>query len=210
MPDYVVNYLRGDTPETVAQRVSLRPRPRGVDMQDRDDAHRSRAAEFYDSASESSATEVGGGAEGAAGDGEKGARKRGPRLAGWKAGIAINALVSLGILVLGAVALTLVVSRSSLLGGEAPIYTGPCPRAQRIHLGLRALVGVLAVALLAAASYAFQVLSSPTRLEVALAHTAGRWLDVGVPSVRNLRFVSRGRVLMVVGALLASFAIHVL
>lgn len=209
MPDYVVNYLRGDTPETVALRASLRPRPRGVDVRGRDGAPRSRAAEFYFSASTSSSIEDGGGAEGV-GDGEKGGCARGPRLAGWKAGVATNALVSFGILVLGAVALTLAVSRSSLPGGEAPIYTGSCARARQIHLGLRALVGVLAVALLAAANYAFQVLSSPTRLEVEMAHGKGRWLDVGVPSVRNLRRVSRGRVLMVVGVLLASFSIQVL
>lgn len=211
VPDYIVNYLRGETPETVALRASLRPRPREVDVQQSDDAHRSRAADFYFSASGTGSAEEGGGPEGSAGEGEKGSRKvRGPRLAGWKGGIAINALVAFGILVISVVCLTLAVSRSSLLEGEAPIYTGSCPRARRIHFGLQALVGVFTVALLAAANYAFQVLSSPTRLEVALAHEERRWLDVGVPSVRNLRFISRSRVFMIVSVLLVSFSIHVL
>ncbi|KAL2105310.1 hypothetical protein VUR80DRAFT_8586 [Thermomyces stellatus] len=211
VPDYIVNYLRGETPETVALRASLRPRPREVDVQQSDDAHRSRAANFYFSASGTSSAEEDGGPEGSAGEGEKGSRKvRGPQLTGWKGGIAINALVAFGILVVSVVCLTLAVSRSSLLEGEAPIYTGGCPRARRIHFGLQALVGVFTVALLAAANYALQVLSSPTRLEVALAHEERRWLDVGVPSVRNLRFISRSRVFMIVSVLLVSFSIHVL
>lgn len=210
MPDYVVNYLRGETPETVALRASLRPWPRGVDVQKTQDAHRSRAGEVY-LASGSSSTNEGGEAEESAGEAEKGPRReRGPRLAGWKGGIAINALIAFGILIISVVCLTLAISRSSLLGGEAPIYSGSCVGARRIHLGLQVLVGAFAVALLAAANYAFQVLSSPTRLEVALAHEERRWLDIGVPSVRNLRFISRLRVLMIVGVLLVSFTIHVL
>lgn len=210
MPDYVVNYLRGETPETVALRASLRPRPRGVDVQKANEAHRSRAADFY-LASGTSSTDESGEAEESAGGGEKGPRSgSGPRLAGWKGGIAINALIAFGILVISVVCLTLAISRSSLLGGEAPVYSGSCARARRIHFGLQALVGVFAVALLAAANYAFQVLSSPTRLEVALAHEKRRWLDIGVPSVRNLRFISRLRVLMIVGVLLVSFTIHLL
>ena len=215
VPDYVVNYLRGDTPSTVALRASLRPRPREVDVQRATtDAHRSRAADFYFSASGPPSTDGGDGSGGSAAGAEKraggGAKGAVPRLAGWRAGVAINTLVAFGILVVGVVCLILAVSRSSLFGGEATLYSGSCAHARRIHSGLQALVAALSVALLAGASYAFQVLSSPTRLEVALAHEERRWVDVGVPSLRNLRFVSRARVLMVVGVLLASFSVHVL
>ena len=41
-----------------------------------------------------------------------------------------------------------------------------------------------------------QVISSPTRKEVDLAHQRGRWLDVGIPSTRNLMGISWTRIVM--------------
>ena len=41
-----------------------------------------------------------------------------------------------------------------------------------------------------------QLLVSPTRAEVNKAHEQQRWLDIGIPNIRNLRFVSiRNRIL---------------
>ena len=41
-----------------------------------------------------------------------------------------------------------------------------------------------------------QCLSSPTRSEIDKAHSQGIWLDIGVPSVRNLRRLSKPRVIL--------------
>ena len=41
-----------------------------------------------------------------------------------------------------------------------------------------------------------QCLSSPTREEVDKAHNLGQWLDIGIPSIRNLRRISRRRLVL--------------
>lgn len=50
--------------------------------------------------------------------------------------------------------------------------------------------------MVAGANYAFQVVSSPTRAEVTAAHKRGEWLDIGVPSFRNLGRVETSRRLL--------------
>ncbi|MCJ1312051.1 hypothetical protein MMC25_005725 [Agyrium rufum] len=55
-----------------------------------------------------------------------------------------------------------------------------------------------------------QILTAPTRAEIDEAHTRGRWLDIGVPSVRNLRSISRKRVLLWFGLAFSSLPLHLL
>lgn len=55
-----------------------------------------------------------------------------------------------------------------------------------------------------------QVLVCPTRTEVDKAHANASWLDIGIPSLRNLRAISRVRIVMwgIIG--LSSFPLHLL
>lgn len=55
-----------------------------------------------------------------------------------------------------------------------------------------------------------QLLVSPTRREVNKAHNKGRWLDIGVPSIRNLRSISPIRVVIWVVLGLSSLPLHFL
>lgn len=52
---------------------------------------------------------------------------------------------------------------------------------------------VLSTLLLGASNYTMQCLASPTREEVDRAHSQNRWLDIGVPSIRNLTRISSHR-----------------
>ena len=47
-------------------------------------------------------------------------------------------------------------------------------------------INILSTALLGASNYTMQCLSAPTRTEIDQAHAKGVWLDVGIPSLRNL------------------------
>ena len=51
----------------------------------------------------------------------------------------------------------------------------------------------LCSALLAASIFCMQCLSAPTRKNIYRAHSQHRWLDIGVPSIRNLRDISAWR-----------------
>ncbi|KAF2155261.1 hypothetical protein K461DRAFT_110724 [Myriangium duriaei CBS 260.36] len=78
----------------------------------------------------------------------------------------------------------------------------------RAKVGTHLLVNVLATGLLAASNYAMQVLVSPTRYEVDKAHARRKWLDVGLPSLRNIRAVSWWRLLLWCGLVLSSLPLH--
>ena len=53
-----------------------------------------------------------------------------------------------------------------------------------------------------------QILTAPTGGEIDLAHAAGRWLDIGVLSMRNLRWISRERMCIWILLGLTSLPLH--
>ena len=55
-----------------------------------------------------------------------------------------------------------------------------------------------------------QCLSSPTRSEIDKAHSQGIWLDIGVPSVRNLRRLSTARIVLWWLLAFSSIPLHLL
>ena len=71
-------------------------------------------------------------------------------------------------------------------------------------------INVLSTLLLGASNYSMQCLSSPTRREVDKAHSQGIWLDIGVPSVRNLRKLSTTRIVLWWLLAISSIPLHLL
>lgn len=51
---------------------------------------------------------------------------------------------------------------------------------------LQVIITVLGTLQLGASNYSMQCLSSPTRQEIDKAHSQGIWLDIGVPSLREM------------------------
>ncbi|KAK4140112.1 uncharacterized protein C8A04DRAFT_15254 [Dichotomopilus funicola] len=68
-----------------------------------------------------------------------------------------------------------------------------CTRAKTINTAVHVAINVLSTVLLAGSNYCMQCLSAPTRRQIDEAHRVGRWVDVGVQSVRNLVFAVSGR-----------------
>ena len=60
---------------------------------------------------------------------------------------------------------------------------------------LHLAINVLSTILLSASNYCIQCLSSPTRQEVNKAHANAEWLDIGVPSIRDLRYIGWRRII---------------
>lgn len=77
------------------------------------------------------------------------------------------------------------------------IFEGDCRTASKLDTGLHVLINVLGTLLLSASNLALQLVVSPTRHDVDVAHKKGVWLDIGVPSFRNLRHISRSSVIVV-------------
>ena len=73
------------------------------------------------------------------------------------------------------------------------IYRGNCGVAHSIDTGLHGVINVLSTLLLSASNLSMQLLAAPTRTEIDRAHMKKVWLDIGVPSIRNMRYIAKRR-----------------
>ena len=234
IPDYVINYLRGDTPETIAQRAQEKqeqptdepaPTSNGL-MHFGDTDHTDMPSPGYRT-SEEPILRHGRGTYtyGIYSEKRRSVRSNGRRRAqcspasvlarGWRAGMAVHALVALVLFIAGLVGLALALttphdSATTTFPGQAVVASctqslrdsTPCPSAYRAVWVLRAVLAVCTLAILAGAQYTLHILGSPTRAEVDTAHAGTptgllsprrnrHWLDIGVPSLRNIVFLLR-------------------
>ncbi|KAE8152089.1 hypothetical protein BDV25DRAFT_128292 [Aspergillus avenaceus] len=93
---------------------------------------------------------------------------------------------------------------------SVPLYNGQCSTTKNWARGLHLLINVLSTLMLTASNYCMQCLSAPSRADVDRAHSQGKWLDIGVPSVKNLLFVSRRRLVLWIVLLVTSLPVHLI
>jgi hypothetical protein len=72
------------------------------------------------------------------------------------------------------------------------------------------VINILSTLLLGASNNCTQLLVAPKRKYISDAHAAGRYLDVGVSSIRNFMAVSRWRQCLCAGLFLSSIPLHLL
>ncbi|RPA74348.1 hypothetical protein BJ508DRAFT_418645 [Ascobolus immersus RN42] len=73
------------------------------------------------------------------------------------------------------------------------LYEGSCETAKTMNGWWKVGVTILATLAMGAGNYTMQCLVAPTRREIDKAHGSQKWVDVGVGSVRNLKYVARRR-----------------
>lgn len=76
----------------------------------------------------------------------------------------------------------------------------------KIHAG----INILATILVAASNYNMQCLSAPSRRDIDVVHQRRLWLDIGIHSVRNLRFVPWWKVVLWFSLLISTLPLHLL
>lgn len=220
IPDYVRNYIRGETPETIARRKLKGGGKLGerlVDVGPRSPRHQNPQPQttdfegFYQESTSDTSLSVDEENQYTLPRWPKGSDRGWKKLAvGWRGGVTLNVLLAFTILVAVFVSLILAISKASLFAGESVIFSGSCTIALNINQGLHAAVNVFAVVTIAGANYVFQVLSSPTRAEVDAAHKQRKWLDIGIPSVRNFAHISASRTILAIVILFAALATQVI
>lgn len=182
IPDYVVNFLRGETPETLAKK-----RERQEKEANAENAFRDRLTGF-DFFSHSRNGSRGGDLENMA---EMQPLSFGRKMMmGWRAGITLIILLSAIILLVAIVCVVLAASKSLLQPHHSAVLAMKCDVVGQIDQGVGALVNILSFFFIVSATYVSQVLLSPTREEVNTAHQEFHWLDIGIPSLKNLTKVS--------------------
>jgi hypothetical protein len=94
--------------------------------------------------------------------------------------------------------------------GISLIMQGSCSAIQNYNSVLHLAINILSTAILGASNYCMQILVAPRRSEVDRAHLKRKWIDIGIPSVRNLAMISPLRVIVWVVLCLSSGTLHLL
>jgi hypothetical protein len=132
------------------------------------------------------------------------------RLSGWRGGVAMSIAVSSLVLLLNIILAIIAATKWDPIEGIATSYTGDCTVAARWTTAVHLVINILSSLLLGASNYCMQRLVAPTRKEVDNAHAQRKWLDIGIPSVRNLRLIDKHRMLPWFMLFLSSVPLHFL
>ena len=132
------------------------------------------------------------------------------KLEGYHFGVLCCAVITAMVLVINLILTIWAVSSSGVHNGLGTLQDGSCKRIATLTFWAHLAINVLSTLLLGASNYSMQCLSSPTREEIDKAHGKGIWLDIGVPSVRNLRYLSTARVTLWWLLAISSIPLHLL
>ena len=132
------------------------------------------------------------------------------KLEGYHFGVLWCAGVAAIVLVINLIFTIWAVAKSGVQDGLGTLQDGSCKRTMSLTNWIHIAINVLSTLLLGASNYSMQCLSAPTRSEVDKAHSQGIWLDIGVPSVRNLRRLSTSRIVLWWLLAISSIPLHLL
>ena len=132
------------------------------------------------------------------------------KLQGYHFGVLWCAGVAAIVLVINLIFTIWAVAKSGVQDGLGTLQDGSCKRTMSLTNWIHIAINVLSTLLLGASNYSMQCLSAPTRSEVDKAHSQGIWLDIGVPSVRNLRRLSTPRIVLWWLLAISSLPLHLL
>lgn len=106
------------------------------------------------------------------------------------------------------VCLAVSLSQGSTLYSTTVVFEGDCQRTNRLNLVFHLILNLISTLILASAGFFMQLLSSPSRQEIDRAHSNLRSLDIGVSSIKNVRFLSPGKSLAWFILFVTSIPIH--
>ncbi|KAI0426759.1 hypothetical protein F5Y09DRAFT_50659 [Xylaria sp. FL1042] len=101
-------------------------------------------------------------------------------------------------------------SKYPSINGVGLLYAGECDTVKTANRLLHLLINILSTGMLSASTFCIQLQASPTRADVDKAHKLNTWLDIGAPSLRNLKYIGRGRVIVCVVLASSSLPIHLI
>jgi len=132
-------------------------------------------------------------------------------LEAWRIGVLTGCFASGFVLHINLILLLVAAFRyEGFQDGIATLTRGKQDTIARMSTAYHILINVISTILLSCSSYTMQVLSSPTRSEVDAAHDKGQWLTIGLLSTRNLRHISRKRLILWLVLAASSIPLHLL
>lgn len=88
------------------------------------------------------------------------------------------------------------------------LFQGDCKKVAKMNTWAHLAINTLSTVLLSGSNYCMQCLIAPTRDDINRAHKNQKWLDIGVPSVRNLGSIGPGRAVLWWALALSSIPLH--
>ncbi|RGP70911.1 hypothetical protein FSPOR_3598 [Fusarium sporotrichioides] len=79
--------------------------------------------------------------------------------------------------------------------GQSILHQGNCDITAKANLWIHLAINIIGTGVLASSNFFMQSLVAPTRKEVDAAHRTGQWLEIGVQSLKNVRFLNWRKVL---------------
>ncbi|KAK7947810.1 uncharacterized protein PG986_008696 [Apiospora aurea] len=131
------------------------------------------------------------------------------RSTGWRRTGAWNVLAAAiaGIVVFCSLLVSISQPDSSLRS-DTILFHGSCDYSRNLNIGLHLLINLVSSAVLASSNYFMQVLHAPSRHEINRAHRILSSLEIGIPSLKNLSFLSGFKRCFWALLLISSLPIH--
>ena len=130
------------------------------------------------------------------------------KINGYHFGVMCCAWTSAVIFVINLTATIWGIKKFGILDGLGSLQVGDCNSTSRLGFWIHLIINGLSTLLLGASNYSMQCLSSPTRSEIDRAHRKCIWLDIGIPSVRNLGRISWSRIVLWWALAISSIPLH--
>ncbi|KAF5528355.1 hypothetical protein CGCA056_v000115 [Colletotrichum aenigma] len=94
--------------------------------------------------------------------------------------------------------------------GVGLIWEGGQTIVKAWNTAMHIVINIISTILLAGSNYCMQCLMAPTRSELDKAHSERRWLDVGIPTIRNFKSITLRRKVLWIMLSISSFPLHLL
>lgn len=130
---------------------------------------------------------------------------------GWKSTVTVGAICTSAILLANIIIMICAnVAKISNQRGTLTLLAGGCTTVSWISVVAHFFINISSTILLGASNNAMQGLTAPTRKQVDAAHRRGSWLDIGTPSLRNIRSIEARRVILWLLLGLSSIPLHLM
>lgn len=129
---------------------------------------------------------------------------------GWRMGAYCAACLALISLIINMAAAIWLRRHPNATSNLVEVFNGDCNEVSKMDMWIHLLINAISTLLLGGSNYCMQCLCAPTRAEIDKAHEKGRYLDVGVPSYRNLSSIAWPRVIMWWTLGLSSIPLHLM
>jgi hypothetical protein len=131
------------------------------------------------------------------------------RLYGWKLG-ALGAGILAGFSLLVNIVAAIWLAEHKQGSNLVELYRGSCETVKQIDLWSHLAINALSTLLLGGSNYCMQCLCAPTRADIDRTHQRRRFLDIGVPSFRNLTGIPRHKAILWWILAISSIPLHLM